>query len=59
MIIKIEFLIDTNEEELKELYEGDERNIPQIILDELQTTLEYGDLCSKIIIGQAFLPTDK
>ena len=51
MIVKIELLIDVPDKFIA-LYQGDPRNMPQIILDEIKSDLEF-DGYLKIILAEA------
>jgi hypothetical protein len=52
MIIKVELLIDVSDDYLDNC-KREARNIPQIILDDIQTHIEYGT-DSKIIMAEAY-----
>jgi hypothetical protein len=55
MIVKVEMLLDADEEKFKELYKGDERSVLRIISDGLDTSIRYGDEPIKVILIESSL----
>ena len=51
MIIKVELLIEVDDKHMNYVYKGDQRNWPQIILDQL-SNIEDAEF--KVIMGEAY-----